>query len=54
MVVAAALEWPYLVRQAEAELGPVSIMPRGIVILLGILTGISFLTEGAVLDWGRC
>jgi hypothetical protein len=52
MVVAAVLEWPYLLRQAEAEVGPVSIMPRGIVLLLGILTGISFLAEGAVLDWG--
>jgi predicted MFS family arabinose efflux permease len=52
MGAAAVLEWPYLLRQAEAEVGPVSIMPRGIVLLLGILTGISFLAEGAVLDWG--
>jgi predicted MFS family arabinose efflux permease len=52
MAVAAVLEWPYLLRQAEADVGPVSIMPRGIVLLLGILTGISFLAEGAVLDWG--
>jgi hypothetical protein len=52
MVIAAALEWPYLLRQAEVDIGPVSITPRGIVILLGILTAISFLTEGAVLDWG--
>jgi hypothetical protein len=30
MGAAAVLEWPYLLRQAEAEVGPVSIMPRGI------------------------
>jgi hypothetical protein len=52
MVIVAALEWPYLLRQAEVDVSPVSITPRGIVILLGILTSISFLTEGAVLDWG--
>lgn len=28
------------------------VMPHGVVILIGVMTGLTFLVEGAVLDWG--
>jgi len=52
MVIATALIRPRLLRGGPVEAGPVSVIPRGIVWLLSILTSITFLTEGAVLDWG--
>ena len=51
--VAAVLAWsaPHLLRQAAgAATGGVAI-PRGIVLFLGILCCVMFLTEGSVLDW---
>lgn len=41
---------PYGNREASAT--PLFVMPRGTVILLGLLCFIVFLAEGAVLDWG--
>jgi hypothetical protein len=42
---------PRLLRGGGAESGPVSVIPRGIVWLLSTLTTITFLSEGAVLEW---
>lgn len=52
MVIATAVTWPRLLDKVPVEAGPLSVMPRGIVVLLATLAGIVFLVEGAVLDWG--
>ncbi|RUT27630.1 MFS transporter [Asaia sp. W19] len=44
--------WPGLLNQAEPDGGSGFALPRGVVWLFGLLTGIAFLSEGAVLDWG--
>ena len=52
MLIATAIVRPRLLQGSQAEAGHVSVIPRGIVWLLSILTAITFLAEGAVLDWG--
>jgi fucose permease len=52
MVVAICIAWPLLLKAIASEPGPLSVWPRGVVVLLAVLTGITFLAEGAVLDWG--
>ncbi|WP_132273739.1 MFS transporter [Neorhizobium sp. BT27B] len=51
MLVAMAFTWPRLLATVQAEDGPLFVMPRGIVVLLAALAAITFLVEGAVLDW---
>ena len=51
MLIATALVRPRLLQGSRAEAGHVSVIPRGIVWLLSVLTAITFLAEGAVLDW---
>lgn len=36
----------------KADEAPLFVVPRGIVILLALLAALTFLTEGAILDWG--
>lgn len=43
---------PGLLPYGTGREGPMFALPRGIVALLGALCFISFLTEGAILDWG--
>lgn len=53
-LVAAALlvlAVPGLLRSKAAHTAPLFVMPRGIVVLVGALAFIAFLTEGALLDW---
>jgi predicted MFS family arabinose efflux permease len=52
MLIAMLLAWPRLLRSAQAEGGPLFVRPHGIVVLLALLAAITFLVEGAVLDWG--
>jgi predicted MFS family arabinose efflux permease len=52
MVIAMAVAWPLLLRTARAEHGPLFVMPHAIVLLLAALAAITFLVEGAMLDWG--
>jgi predicted MFS family arabinose efflux permease len=53
MFVATLLAWPRLLSEkAPPQSGPACVLPRGVVQLLAVLTGIAFLAEGAVLDWG--
>lgn len=51
MLVAMAVIWPRLLSTVQAEDGPLFVMPRGIVVLLAALAAITFLVEGAILDW---
>ncbi|MEA3173425.1 MAG: hypothetical protein QOF42_836 [Gammaproteobacteria bacterium] len=53
MFVATLLAWPRLLSEkAPPQRGSGSALPRGVVLLLAVLTAIAFLAEGAVLDWG--
>ena len=51
-LAALALAAPHLLPRAERSGGPAFALPRGIVLTIGLLCCISFLAEGAVLDWG--
>ncbi|CAB3770171.1 MFS transporter [Paraburkholderia humisilvae] len=51
MLAAVAIARPRLIETARAHDGPLFVVPRGIVLLLAALTGITFLVEGALLDW---
>ncbi|SER20349.1 hypothetical protein SAMN05216522_11424 [Rosenbergiella nectarea] len=51
VVILAALSYPGLLAYANPKEGPAFAMPRGIVLLLGVVCFSVFLTEGTVLDW---
>jgi predicted MFS family arabinose efflux permease len=51
MLAALALAFPGLLPFGSQVRGPVFAMPRGIVLFIGVLCFIAFLTEGSVLDW---
>jgi predicted MFS family arabinose efflux permease len=46
-----AMAAPGLLRSKSAQGTPLIAIPRGIVILIGALAFVAFLTEGAILDW---
>lgn len=52
MVLAVVASWPMLLRGRSAPGGPSFALPHGIVLVIALLAAISFLAEGAVLDWG--
>jgi len=53
MLIAMALAAPRLLRRsAQAQDGPLFVLPHGIVLLLALLAAVTFLIEGAMLDWG--
>lgn len=47
-----ALAAPRFIATPKADDTPLFVVPRGIVILLALLAALTFLTEGAILDWG--
>ena len=49
LVIVAA--WPRLLRATHAKEGPLFVMPHGVVLVLAGLAAITFLIEGAILDW---
>ena len=51
MLVAMLFAWPRLLRAVKAADGPLFVKPHGIVLLIAALTAITFLIEGALLDW---
>jgi predicted MFS family arabinose efflux permease len=51
MLGAIAIARPRLMATARTSDGPLFAAPRGIVLLLAALTAITFLVEGALLDW---
>jgi predicted MFS family arabinose efflux permease len=52
MGLALIAAWPLLLRTKSPEGGPSFALPHGIVLVIALLTAISFLAEGAILDWG--
>jgi predicted MFS family arabinose efflux permease len=52
MLIAMAIASPLLLRTAPAQEGLLFVLPHGIVLLLAVLAAITFLVEGAMLDWG--
>jgi predicted MFS family arabinose efflux permease len=52
MIAAILFAAPRLIDTPQAEKTPLLVVPRGIVALLAVLAAITFLTEGAMLDWG--
>jgi fucose permease len=52
IVLAVLAAWPLLLSTKAAPGGPSFAWPHGIVLVIALLTGISFLAEGAILDWG--
>lgn len=51
MLAAVAIAAPRLLPAVRAEAGPMLVIPRGIVLLLAALAMVTFLAEGAMLDW---
>ncbi|MBR0773444.1 MFS transporter [Bradyrhizobium diazoefficiens] len=52
MLITMWLASPRLLRAAQAQEGPLFVLPHGIVLLLALLAAVTFLVEGAILDWG--
>lgn len=52
MIGAILFAAPRLIDTPQTEETPLLVVPRGIVALLALLAAITFLIEGAVLDWG--
>jgi predicted MFS family arabinose efflux permease len=52
MVVMLIVAAPRFIATPEADKTPLFVVPQGIVVLLALLAAITFLTEGAILDWG--
>lgn len=51
VIILAVLSYPGLLTYANPKEGPAFAMPRGSVLLLGLVCFAVFLTEGTVLDW---
>ena len=51
MVMAMFATWPGLLRTRTAEGEPHFALPRGVVLVIAALAAITFLAEGALLDW---
>lgn len=52
MVVTLIVAAPRFITTPKADEAPLFVVPRGIVVLLALLAALTFLTEGAILDWG--
>ncbi len=52
MLLAMVVAWPKLLITSRSSGGPLLAIPKGIVLLLAILAAVTFLVEGAILDWG--
>lgn len=51
MILAMLIAGPRLLRATNVHSGPIFALPRGIVLMLAALAAITFLVEGAILDW---
>ena len=51
LAIATVVAWPRLLKGSSEGHGPLLVRPRGGVLLLAALAAITFLVEGAMLDW---
>src|SRR5687767_8268193 len=51
MLLAMLAAWPRLLRTRSADGEPHFALPRGVVLVIAALAAITFLAEGALLDW---
>lgn len=51
LVVAMFMATPRLLKGGESKEGPMFVLPRGLVLVIAALACITFLVEGALLDW---
>jgi predicted MFS family arabinose efflux permease len=51
VLLLASVTWPFFLANKSDKPGPWFVLPRGFVLLLAALAFISFLVEGAILDW---
>lgn len=51
IVVALTVAWPHVLADRSRESGVVFALPRGVVLFIGALCFVAFLSEGAILDW---
>jgi predicted MFS family arabinose efflux permease len=51
VAITMSLAAPYLMRGSNEAPGPIFVVPRGIVLVIALLAAVSFLVEGALLDW---
>ena len=51
MLIAMLITSPRLLRSVQVQEGPLFVLPHGSVLLLALLGAITFLVEGAMLDW---
>jgi len=51
MLSAIFAAWPRLLRTKTSDDGPHFALPRGVVLIIAVLAAITFLAEGALLDW---
>lgn len=51
MLIAMLITWPRLLSSVQVQDGPLFVLPHGSVLLLALLGAITFLVEGAMLDW---
>lgn len=51
MALAVVVAWPHVLETARSSGGALFVRPRGLVWLLALLAAVTFLAEGAVLDW---
>ncbi len=51
MLVAIIIAVPGLLKTSQNHSGPLFVLPRGLVLIIALLMAITFLVEGAILDW---
>lgn len=51
MLAATLVTWPRLLQTSQPQSGPMFVMPHGVVVVLAALAAVTFLVEGAILDW---
>jgi predicted MFS family arabinose efflux permease len=51
IAITMAITTPRLLRAVQGSHGPLFVVPKGIVLLLALLASVTFLVEGALLDW---
>ena len=51
-LAAVLIAWPFLLKNEREPDAGAFVFPKGIVLIIALMTAITFLVEGAILDWG--